>query len=105
MLLPYRTLVRSITFSHIEPGFFAVSIAGRVDPSVSPFTTKQCRLLQHCLCRFLLFVWWVAVFAQNALNQYAQLCADILPYGPVDGDISTHGLNQLTGDGAQRLVT
>jgi len=61
-------------------------------------------LLQHRLRCLLLLVWRVAVLAQTALDEHAELGPHILTQGPVDGDVAADGLDGLLGNGAQRLV-
>ena len=44
------------------------------------------------------------MLAQDAPDQHAELGAHVLAEGPVDGDVAPHGLHQLAGDAAQRVV-
>ena len=44
------------------------------------------------------------MFAQNALDQHAQLRTHVLAQRPVDGDVAADGLDQFARNGAQRLV-
>jgi hypothetical protein len=50
---------------------------------------------------FLLPVGWVAVLAEDALYQDAELGADVLPQGPVDRHVVPHRLHQLARDRAE----
>ena len=56
------------------------------------------RLLQHRLRRLLLLVRRIAVLAQDALHEHAQLGADVLAQRPVDRDVVADGLDQLARD-------
>ena len=44
------------------------------------------------------------MLAQDTLDQTAQVGADVLAQGPVDGDVAAHGVDQFAGDVAQGLV-
>jgi hypothetical protein len=66
--------------------------------------TVELRLLQHRLRRLLLLVRRVAVLAQDALDEHAELGANVLAQGPVDGHVGAHGLDELARDAAQGRV-
>ncbi len=51
-----------------------------------------------------LLVGRVAVLAEAALHEDAEVGPDVLADGPVDGDVGLDGGHQLAGDVAQRLV-
>jgi hypothetical protein len=53
----------------------------------------------HGLCGLFLLVWRVAMPAQDALDQDAQVGAHVFAYGPVDGHVVPDSLDQLPGDG------
>ena len=70
-----------------------ISTKGR-RPAVGPPFSCRCPLLRQdlCLfqdrpCRLLLLIGRVAILSQNALDQHAQLSADVLTQGPVNGDV------------------
>ena len=44
------------------------------------------------------------MLAQDALDESAEVGADVLAQGPVDGDVASDGRDELAGDAAQRLV-
>ena len=66
-------------------------------------STSACS--RHRLRRFLLLVRWVAVLAEDAPNQPAEVCTYILAERPVDGDVAPDGLDELAGDVSERLVS
>ncbi len=49
-----------------------------------PIFTEDFSLFQDGLGRFLLFIWWVAVFAQNATDDYPDLSAGTFPQCPIN---------------------
>ena len=44
------------------------------------------------------------MLTQDALAEAAQVGADVLAQGPVDGDVAADGRDQLAGDAAEGLV-
>ena len=79
---------------------FLVGEAAEVTSALSshPFLRQHLGLLQHGLRRLLLLVRRVAVLAQDALHDHAQLRPHVLAHRPVDGDVLPHRLDQLAGD-------
>jgi len=72
-------------------------------PHHHPFLGEQGGLFQHGLGGFFLFVGRVAVFAQDALDDDAQLGADGLAQGPVYANAAAHRLDEFAGNGAQGI--
>src|ERR1700674_1555375 len=62
-------------------------------------------LLQDCLGCFLLFVWWVTVLAEDALDHCAEFGANALLCGPVNGHIPPNGFYKFASYCLQGLVT
>lgn len=76
----------------------------RARSGACPDFGQHFRLLQHCLRRLLLLVGRIAVFAEDTLDEHAQLRADVFADGPVDGDVFAHRFDQLPRDGAEGFV-
>src|ERR1700735_1514658 len=70
-----------------------------------PVFAKQFCLFQDCLCCFLLFVGWVTVLAEDALDHCAELGANALLCGPVNRHVSTNGIHEFASNLFQRVVT
>jgi hypothetical protein len=54
--------------------------------------------------RGFLLVRWVAVAAEGAADETAQVSADLLAAGPVDRGVLTDGLGDLAGDDPELIV-
>jgi len=52
-----------------------------------------------------MFVVWIAILAQYALNNDAHLRPDILTHRPVNGRVALDGFHQLAGDCVQGFIT
>ena len=52
-----------------------------------------------------MFVWRVAVLAEDAFDEHAQVRADVLAHGPVDGCVGADGGHDLARDGAEGFVS
>jgi len=67
-----------------------------------PITAEQFRLLQNGLRGLLLFVRWIAVFAEDAANEHSDLCLGGFAERPVNRHAFADMGNQFPGDIFQR---
>src|SRR2546423_1610348 len=107
-----RARLRVASFTKMLPTFRLIlqarwkmkRLRGRVSNSSRPILAKQLRLLQYSLRSLLLLVWRIAMLAKDALDHCAEFSPDGFPRRPVDGHISSYGINQLARDDAQVFV-
>lgn len=66
---------------------------------------EQLGLLEHRVRGGLLLVGRVAVFAEDAFDDNAELGPDGFLDGPVDADVPSDGVDQLAGDRAERSAS
>src|SRR5437879_7282909 len=67
-----------------------------------PLGAEHFRLLQHRLRRLFLLVGRIAVLAQDALHDYAELRSDVLANRPVDSHVLAYRLDEFARDFHQR---
>ncbi len=69
-----------------------------------PVLGEDFGLFEDCLGGLFLLVGRVAVSAEDAADEAAEICADVFAERPVDGDVVADGVDEFAGDVAQGFV-